>query len=96
MNRLFRTKDAHLAALLRLELSREALTGIVFDETGTGWFEFDRHPQCIAIMKAFYADDADSDFASGYPVNDARALLREASAVRKELAIARDKRLELA
>lgn len=91
MSRLFRTKDAYLAALLRYELGRDAHVGIAFDENGAGWFQFDKYPQCLAIMKAYYADGAQTDYASGYPVDDARSLLRESAAIRKELAIARDK-----
>jgi hypothetical protein len=90
MSSLFRTKDTHLAALLRCELGREAQVDIVFDAAGTAFFQFDHHPQCIAIKREFYADKPDADFTRGYMVNDARAPLMEASAVRKELAIARD------
>ncbi len=90
MTSVFRTKDPQLAILLRHELGPEAHIGTVFDGNGVVCFEFDQRSRCLVILNSFYGRDGCDDFVqSGYPVNDARALLQESAKVHKSRAKAR-------
>ncbi len=85
MSATFRTKDPNLAALLLYELGADVLLGIEIDEQGYSLLQFDKAEQCRSIKRAFYADDSSDGFFPQYPVNDARALLKAAAAVHKQL-----------